>query len=38
MGDGSAQNEGIHLNVYGYTHEEVLILRDAFKSVFRPKG
>lgn len=34
MDDGSIQNKGLHLNTYGYTHEDVLILKRLLENMF----
>lgn len=30
MDDGSLQNKGLHLNTYGFTHEDILKLKVTF--------
>lgn len=34
MDDGSIQNKGLHLNVYGFTFDEVLILKNTLENLF----
>ena len=36
MDDGSLQNKGLHLSVYGFTYEEVELLKAALESLFLP--
>ena len=34
MDDGSLQNKGLHLNTYGFTTEEVLLLKQTLENIF----
>jgi hypothetical protein len=34
MDDGSLQNKGLHLSVYGFTYEEVLLLKKTLENMF----
>jgi len=34
MDDGSLQNKGLHLNTYGFIHEDVLKLKLALENLF----
>jgi len=34
MDDGSVQNKGLHLNAYGFTNEEILILKNVIENLF----
>ena len=34
MDDGSIQNKGLHLNTYGFTHEDILILKRSLEDMF----
>ena len=34
MDDGSKQNKGLHLNTYGFTYEDVLILKTTLQNLF----
>ncbi len=34
MVDGSIQNKGLHLNTYGFTHEDILILKRSLEDMF----
>lgn len=36
MGDGSKQNEGLHLNTYGFNLEDIKLLVDALNKNFPP--
>lgn len=36
MDDGSLQNKGLHLSVYGYTYNEVLLLKSTIEDMFLP--
>jgi hypothetical protein len=38
MDDGSIQNKGLHLNTYGFTHEEILILKQTLENMFGNKS
>lgn len=37
MDDGSLQNKGLHLSVYAFTHDEVLLLKSALEEMFLPE-
>lgn len=34
MVDGSIHNKGLHLNTYGFTHEDILILKRTIENMF----
>lgn len=34
MDDGSLQNKGLHLNTYGFTYEEVVLLKTTLENMF----
>ena len=34
MDDGSIQNKGLHLSVYTYTYEEVVLLKNTLENLF----
>jgi len=34
MDDGSLQNKGLHLNTYGFNHEDVLKLKQTLENMF----
>lgn len=34
MDDGSFHNKGLHLNTYGFTTEEILILKQTVENMF----
>lgn len=34
MDDGSLQNKGLHLNTYGFTHQDVLLLKSTLETMF----
>jgi hypothetical protein len=34
MDDGSIQNKGLHLNVYGFTLDEVVKLKSTLENLF----
>jgi len=34
MVNGSIQNKGLHLNIYGFTHEDILILKRILENMF----
>ena len=34
MDDGSLQNKGLHLNTYGFTHQDVLLLKSTLENMF----
>ena len=36
MDDGSIQNQGLHLNTYGFSKEEVELLKSALENLFFP--
>jgi len=36
MDDGSIQNKGLHLNVYGFTLDEVIKLKSTLENLFVP--
>ena len=36
MDDGSIQNKGLHLNVYGFTLDEVVKLKSTLENLFIP--
>lgn len=36
MDDGSLQNKGLHLSVYAFTYEEVLLLKKTLENMFSP--
>jgi len=36
MDDGSIQNKGLHLNVYGFTLDEVVKLKSTLEKLFIP--
>jgi len=36
MDDGSLQNKGLHLSVYAYTYDEVLLLKASIEEMFLP--
>jgi hypothetical protein len=36
MDDGSIQNKGLHLNVYGFTLNEVVNLKNTLENLFIP--
>lgn len=38
MDDGSLQNKGLHLSVYGFTYDEVLLLKDTLETMFHPNS
>jgi hypothetical protein len=37
MDDGSIQNKGLHLNVYGFTLDEVVKLKSTLENLFIPR-
>ena len=34
MDDGSLQNKGFHLNTYGFTYEDILLLKQTLENMF----
>lgn len=36
MDDGSLQNKGLHLSVYGFTYDEVILLKNTIENLFGP--
>ena len=34
MDDGSLQNKGLHLNTYGFNHEDILSLKSTLENIF----
>jgi len=34
MDDGSLQNKGLHLNTYGFTSQDILILKFTLENIF----
>ena len=34
MDDGSIQNKGLHLNVYGFSFDEVINLKNTLENLF----
>ena len=34
MDDGSLQNKGLHLNTYGFNHEDILRLKLTLENIF----
>lgn len=38
MDDGSLQNKGLHLSVYAYTYEEVILLKNTLENLFVTKS
>jgi hypothetical protein len=38
MDDGSIQNKGLHLNVYGFSFDEVINLKNTLENLFLFKG
>jgi hypothetical protein len=34
LDDGSLQNKGLHLSVYGFTYNEVLLLKSTLEQMF----
>jgi len=38
MDDGSLQNKGLHLNVYGFSYNEVVLLKSTLETLFNPNA
>lgn len=38
MDDGSLQNKGLHLNVYGFSYNEVVLLKSTLETLFYPNA
>jgi hypothetical protein len=38
MDDGSIQNKGLHLNVYAFSLDEVIILQNTLENLFICRG
>lgn len=38
MDDGSLQNRGLHLNTYGFTSSDVLLLKSVIENMFGEKS
>ena len=38
MDDGSIQNQGLHLNTYGFSKEEVDLLKTTLENLFLPEA
>lgn len=38
MDDGSLQNKGLHLSTYGFTYEEVVLLKETLENLFSPEN
>lgn len=36
MDDGSLQNKGLHLSVYGFTYDDVILLKSALEDILKP--
>ena len=34
MDEGSLQNKGFHLNTYGFTYEDILLLKQTLENMF----